>query len=321
MSTEVDQTPMHVVRLLVEGIGQHTMTGDADDCARFRESIKEVSVAIAENVSASELLVRAGSVLQGLEDYTRRAARHQRLQTLELQNMVKMLTSTVGKVSELSNVNISILGEIEKQVAIVSELDDVRVMKAKLSGCLTDIRLEADRQRKETAETIERLNQARVRSAAVCTGDPQDPVTGLPLRPEAEVALAESGRTGCQGYAAVMVLDRLQILNARFGREAGDEILAEFSGMVQKQLTAEDRLYRWGGAVLMALLPRTGSLERARSEVGRLMETRLEHTIQTPSRSILVPIAARWTVFPMMASPRLIFQKIDAFVATPPSRD
>ena len=91
--------------------------------------------------------------------------------------------------------------------------------------------------------------------------------------------------------------------------------------MVQKQLATDDRLFRWGGPALLALLPRTDNIEIVRSEVGRIMATRLEHTIETPSRSMLVPIAARWTLFPMMAAPRLMFQKIDAFAAMPASRD
>jgi hypothetical protein len=46
------------------------------------------------------------------------------------------------------------------------------------------------------------------------------------------------------------------------------------------------------------------------------MESRWEHTIQTPSRSILLPIAMRWAVFPMMAAPRLLFHKIDVFAGS-----
>jgi len=315
---------MHVVRILIEGIGQHAIAADADEGARFRESVKEVSDALVDGVTTAELLVHTGTVLKGLEEHNYRVTRYQRVQTTELQNMVKMLTSTVGIVSSASNANISILGDIERHIAHVSELDDVRLMKAKLSDCLADIRREADRQQKETGETIERLNegltQAREHCASESKGEPPDPITGLPLRPEAEAAIAQSGRAGPRAYAAVMVLDRLTVLNQRFGREVGDEILVEFTRMVQKQLEPEDQLFRWDGPALLALLPRPASLERVRADVGRLMENKLEHTIQTPSRSILIPISARWTLFPMMAAPRLMYQKIDVFAANPGTR-
>jgi len=204
----------------------------------------------------------------------------------------------------------------------VSELEDVRIMKVRLSDCLADIRTEAERQEMQMGETIEQLSQGLDQARRGLAGvEEKDAVTGLPGRSEAEAVLAQAGRAGPQAYAAVMVLDRLQTLNARFGRQAGDEVLMEFAGMVQRQLDPNDRLYRWSGPALLAFLPRAESLEMVRNEIGRIMETRLEHSIQTPSRDILVPIAARWTVFPMMAAPRLFYQKIDTFAAQPTARD
>ena len=316
---------MHVVRVLVQGIGQHAVAGEADECLRFRESIKEVSDALVDDIAPADLLVHAGSVLSALESHNRRTTSRLHLQQMELQNMLKMLTSTVGIVSAVSDANVNRLNEIEMQVASASELDDVRMIKGKLSDCLSDIRKEAENQRKETGATIKQLTQgldeARQRSLSILENPEQDVVTGLPLRPEAETALAQSGKGGPQSYVAVLVLDRLQTLNVRFGREAGDEVLAEFSRMIRKLLPPEDRIYRWSGAALLAIMPRAVSIERVRSEIGRIMETKLEHTIQTPSRSILLPVGARWTLFPMMAAPRLMYQKIDAFAAAPVPRD
>jgi GGDEF domain-containing protein len=325
LDTEADQTLMHVVRILIQGIGEHAIEGDAGEYARFRNSIQEISDALMDGISPAELLVHAGSVLNALEDYNGRTAAHQHLQTGELQHMVKMLTSTVKAVTAASNANASILGDIENRIVTISEIDDVRIIKAKLSDCLTEIRNEAERQHKETGDTIEQLNyeltQVRKRAVTQLPAEGQDVITGLPLRSEAEVALAESGRTGAQAFAAILVLDRLQLLNQRFGREAGDEILVAFTRMVEKHLGPEDRLFRWGGPALLALLRRAKGIESVRGEVARIMATRLDHTIQTPSRSVLIPIAARWTLFPMMAAPRLIYQKIDAFAAKPLARE
>jgi diguanylate cyclase (GGDEF)-like protein len=321
LNTETDHTLMHVVRLLVQGIGQHVVAGDVNDTARFRKNIADVSEALGETIAPAELLVHAGSVVQALEDYTSRTSRQQHLQTAEMQTMVKMLTSTVGIVSSASNTSVSRLGEIEKQVAVASALGDVRTIKARLSDCLADIRKEVQRQQKETGATIEELTQgldeARRRSGNLsATGLRQDDVTRLPVRAEAETALTEAVKSGVPAFAAVFVLDRLQALNQRFGHEVGDEILTEFTRIIRRQLPADDRLFRWGGPTLMGLVMRPGTVERVRSEVGRLMDSRWEHTIQTPSRSILLPIAMRWAVFPMMAAPRLLFHKIDVFAGS-----
>ena len=47
--------------------------------------------------------------------------------------MSKMLTLTIGAISEASNANISRLGEIGERVFSASELDDIRMIKTRLS--------------------------------------------------------------------------------------------------------------------------------------------------------------------------------------------
>jgi GGDEF domain-containing protein len=327
VNPEADRTPMHVVRLLVQGIGQHAAGGDGEDCERFREKLKEASEALTDEINPADLLVRSGWVLNELEQHISRRSRVQGLQIAELQNMVKMLTSALGNICATSKVNISKLSDIGKHVGTVSELDDVRLIKRKLSECLIDIQKEAERQHTEVEETIQELRQGldRVRDESANTGSDRtgkatDTVTGLHLRPEAESAIAAAGRSNSFNFVGVMVLERLQILNARFGREAGDEILSAFSQMVKKSLPPQDQLFRWGGPALVALISRQRSLQMVRSEFTHIMETRLEHTIQTPSRSVLIPISAKWCLYPIMAAPRLLVQKIDEFAASPAVR-
>jgi diguanylate cyclase (GGDEF)-like protein len=320
-NTEGEQALLRVVHLLLEVIDKQAAAGDSEECARFRETISQFSAALGESTANAELLVQAGAVVKGFEEYAHFAAKQHRLQTAELQVMVKMLTATVRAIAASGSAQIRALGDIERRVTTASELDDVRLIKTALSDCLTGIRQESERQQRDTAETIEQLNQGlndaknRIRGAG--TIELLDEVTGLPGRPAAEAALVKAGQEGPQSYAAVMVLDRLQALNARFGRDVGDGVLAMFADFVRKNLRPEDRLFRWGGPTLLVVLPRQDNIDCVRNEVARMMATRLEHTIQTPSRSLLVPVSARWSVLPAMAATRLICQRIDAFTAAP----
>ena len=50
------------------------------------------------------------------------------------------------------------------------------------------------------------------------------------------------------------------------------------------------------------------------SEVRRIMEPRLQYDFETASRTILLAIDACWSALPMMVDPRLLINKIDAFV-------
>jgi diguanylate cyclase (GGDEF)-like protein len=316
---ETDRTLLHVIRLLIHGIGEHTLVGEPGDGARFHHCIQEVSEALTEDIEPEDLLVHAGSVVKALEDHNRLTSLQQAQHSAELQNMVKMLTSTVRSVVAAGDTNVSRLTEIETRVASASELDDVRLIKSNLSDCLNDIRNEAERQRKENDSTLEQLGQAldqcRKQPKDLPETTAHDPVTGLAQRPAAETALALASQGGAAAYAAVLVLDRLQAVNLRFGREVGDEVLNEFARTIRKKLSRADQLFRWNGPVLLALVNGPSSIEIVRTEIARIVETKLEHTIETTSRSIMIPIAARWAVFPMMAAPRLLYQRIDTFTA------
>jgi diguanylate cyclase (GGDEF)-like protein len=315
--TSADSALIKVVRILLQGIGQYALKSDVAECIPFHESINSLSDALGggEKIHPDDLLVRTGTILKGLEDHTRRTAALQDLQTAELKNMVKMLASTVSGIASASEDKVGTLGEIEKQVAEVSELTDIRVMKARLADCLVEIRNEAQRQAGQTREMVERLNNelAQVRQRAASFLEDKDRLTGLPTRTEAEAALTKHAQEGGHFYVALFIFDRIEYLNERFGRDVGDELLVAFSRMIKQRLKPADKLFRWGGPAFLALLPRASTLEQIRTEVGRAMAGSVEHSIQTRGLDVLIPLTTRWTLLPLLSAPRLMVQKIDAF--------
>jgi GGDEF domain-containing protein len=320
LNTDVEQALMHVVTFLMEGIGRHVTAIDTDHAVRFRKAMDEARVKLATDISAADLLVLAGSVVQALEDHAGRAAQDHQIQFEELQHMVAMLTGTVSAISTASQTNVGRLGEIEKQVTGISVLDDVRQIKARLGDCLADIRAEANRQQKVTLAMIEHLSQglsdAQQSAPHPVTGSVVDAITGLPIRPAAEAALAEPARRDGHTFAAVMVLETLQSISRKFGKDVADEIMAEFARLVQQNLPRADRLFRWGGPTLVAVMIRAATVERVRSEIATTMAPRWEYNIRTPSGSVLLPLAARWAVMPTTPAACVLYQKIDSFANT-----
>jgi diguanylate cyclase (GGDEF)-like protein len=321
---ETEASLMRMVKLLLQGIALHSMEGDPVDRARFRDSIDRVERRLDEDIAPPELLVLSGSALQALEDYNRRTNRYLRQQSVEFQTMVKMLTSTVSAITAAGDANVRQLQEIEKQVEAATEIEDVRQIKGRLSDCLDGIRRETERQRSETARAAEDLMRGLQSAQAGSSTDSStapDPVTGLPPRKRAEEAFAQASKDEAQAYVMAVVIDRIQILNTRFGYEVGDEIMRYFAGFLKSQLQPKDLLFRWTGPTLAGLLFRANRLERVRDDIGRIMELKYEHTVRTASRTILLPISVRWALFPMMASPRLLTQKIENFISFQSSHD
>jgi diguanylate cyclase (GGDEF)-like protein len=151
--------------------------------------------------------------------------------------------------------------------------------------------------------------EARRRNGKV----PLDPVTGLAVRERAEEAIVQAFQSEAAACVAVVAIDRLSTLNLRFGNTIGDEILRDFASMLRQNLSPADQVFRWNSSALVVVRPRAARIELVRREFGRLLDIRYERTVETPSRAVHLPIMPRWAVWPMMASPPLLMQKIDSF--------
>jgi len=314
---------VRVIQLLLQAISLHAVEGAPGDREKFRKAIDSVSLAVGEADDGQTLMGQATTAIWSLQEYNQRTSTFLSAQNQELQAIAKMLTSTIGTISKFGNEGIRQLGEIERQLFSTTQLQDVRMMKAKLGECLDQIRQEAIRQREETNKTVDQLTQEVERTRTQIGTRPSllDEVTKLPPRPVAEYALTEACQTEEAAFVAVMLVDRIQIYNVRFGREVGDEVLQHFADWIRKRRRPEDRLFRWSGPALVALMPRVNRIEAVREELERVLAARFEYTVKTASRGILLPVSARWSLLPLMAAPRLLFHKIDSFANLHGSRE
>lgn len=320
---EAEAALLRTSKLLLQGITLHSIEGDPNEYSRFRYRVEDVERNLEQATSASELVTGAGSALDALADHNRCTTQFLRQQAMEFQAMVKMLTATISAISTAGDSNVVQLCAIEKEVEAATLIEDIREIKARLAGCLEGIRKETQRQRDEAARTADEvmksMEEARSRSMTELRGP--DPVTGLPSRRIAEEAFVQASREDNQAYVLVVVIDRIQILNGRFGHDVGDEIMRHFTEFLQTKLPLPDRLFRWTGPAVAGLLYRSSRMERVRDEIGRILETKCEYTVRTSSRTILLPISVRWAIFPLIASPRMLSQKLESFISPPSVND
>jgi GGDEF domain-containing protein len=142
-----------------------------------------------------------------------------------------------------------------------------------------------------------------------------DPVTGLPIRSEAERVLAQAVSEGHPFHTAVVVIDSIERINLRFGQFVGDEILQAFVADIRKRLPEGQPFYRWSAQSLVVPVPQQWPVERVREELKALMESRREFTSQSLSKTLHLPISARWIVVPPAATAQALVQSIDHFAA------
>jgi diguanylate cyclase (GGDEF)-like protein len=316
--TETAGAMLQTARILLQGIGDHAIRGDPAEYAQFRQSMEQTAAALADCNGGPENPTQAEGAVRLLEDYNRRTAQGLRVRGSELQGMVKMLTTAIGEISTSGEENVTRLHRIEGLVSSVTQIEDVRAVRAQLSICLDEIRKEAGRQKTVSSGAVDRLKRDLER---VQTNTSTDALTGFPLRARAVELIStacESERPAC---VAIIVIDRLQAVNAALGHEAGDQLLRYFSGYLGRSLTNGDQLFRWTGASLLALVLRPAKIETVREELRYLLEQKLEYTVRTATRSVRLPVTVRWTLFPTMASSRLLIQRVDSFASMQPVKD
>jgi GGDEF domain-containing protein len=309
---------LRAAQILLQGIGDHAIRCDPDEYIQFRQSMEQTMAALADCATGSETPMQAAGAIRLLEEYNRRTAQQLRVRGSELQGMVMMLTTAIGEISKAGEENVSSLRRIEGLVSSVIQVEDVRAIRAQLSVCIAEIRKEAGRQKVVSSGAVDRLKQDLGRVQADTS---TDALTGLPVRARAVELISNACESEQPAFVAIMVIDRLQAVNAALGSEAGDQLLRYFSGYVGRGLTSGDQLFRWTGASLLALVLRPTKIETLREEIRYLVEQKLEYTVRTATRSVRLPVTARWTLFPTMASSRLLIQRIDSFASLQPPRD
>jgi GGDEF domain-containing protein len=311
---------LHVVQLLLQGIALHAVEGDRHDHEKFRSDMQKLLDGLEGAQAVAALLVITGSALKTLEDYNQRTTRYIRMQGAELQNMIGMLTRTIATLGTGTGRSVAKLREIEGQLEKASVIEEVRMIKLRMEQCLESIREEAQRQKVEASHTAEGLKheirESQERMHSVTAAPVRDPVTGLPTRADLEAVLGEVVGGPSLFYAALFVVDRVGVINSRFGYAMGDRVLKIYVDELSARLSAADKLYRWNGPALVALLERPDPIEKVRGQLVSLVPPKLERTIQLATRTALLPISATWAVFPVVAPLDDLIHQLDAFIAT-----
>lgn len=305
--------------LLLAAIDIHAVQGDELDYVQFRSAIQEIAAQFSSETSAAQIFVTAGAVSTALREYNERTSRYLRSYDTEYQNMVAMLAQTVACVTNASDSSALRLRDIQQQLKAASVIEDVRTLRMRLSQCLESIQNEIENQKME-AERVRIELQKTLPAPSASTGPPKpviviDPVTGLPNHAAAEAALAEAADASGV-FAVPIVPNRVHAINALFGYRVGDRVMRRVSDHYRGALLPEDRMFRWRGPSLIALIARDSSIENVRMDLARIGGGRIGELTDVGNRSILLPVSASWAVFPMNTQSESLVVEIDRFVAS-----
>jgi GGDEF domain-containing protein len=104
-------------------------------------------------------------------------------------------------------------------------------------------------------------------------------------------------------------------VNTRFGRAAGDRVLAVAADHFRNALSPYDELYRWSGPVFLAVLPRAERIDHVRAKACLFAGAKLEVPVEVGLHTVLVPVSTSWAIFPFLPPLEDLIRVLDAFVA------
>jgi GGDEF domain-containing protein len=298
----------------------HSVAIEPAEFAAFQTEIQKMR-GVVRMPSPEQMLLTAALVQQALEGYNQRAIHVRRTQAEALQTLLSAFTETVTAISTASENSTTRLADLEKQIVKAVTAEDAKSLAIRVAECLESVRSQTLRQRERADQSLTQLRSELEASSksGTAAGGPQkvDALSGLPLRAQAEQAMEEAIKSGGHGFVVAFVIDRVHLINARFGYGVGDQILTLFREHLAQHLKEGDRLFRWTGPVFLALLDRPNLADGVRVEVKRVTGKKLETTVQIGSRFVLLPVSSSSLVISLLEaeSAAAVIEQVDGFVA------
>ena len=319
-AAQADDEPAlsRVVWLLLEATACHAIECDAVKREEFQTVVRQIGRKIEESTSNATAFVLAGEAIKSIETYNRGVQRSLHSQVKELQSIVSLFTRSMLHISKGSASSATSLRQIERQIEKAGQIEDLRSLKTQLELSLKAICDEAAQQEERATtitnrvqETMSRPESAAILAAAVSD---IDLVTGLPSFKMIPAALDAAISAGGNTYAVLLCIDRIEIINSRFGSASGDRVLITLGERLAQRFAGADVLFRWRGPGILALLERTESELAVRDEISRVVSARLVQEIDLGGRLVLLPISTSWVSVALKDSKvETAFKKLEVF--------
>ena len=307
-AAELTAALLQLSQLLLRSMRLHVVRGEELEAQRFQSALLMLEQRVATASEAFEVLLVAGESTRAFEEYCHHTNRFLQVQSGELAAMMGMLTATVTSISMASRTAVDQLSKVERRIEQISYSTDLLNLKEDLADCLAMVRDEAFRQREQNSLTVHSLQRGvsdtRQRIAEVTTAVPgakkvplmRDLLTKLPGRADAEDALVQA-RSRKNMYAAVLPVDRLSLVNSRFGSQATDVVIQFFADYLRNHLQKEDLLFRWSPNSFLALVERGQPQDSVRADLSRFASAELELTLEHHRREIRLRVSSTWVLF------------------------
>ncbi len=283
---------------------------------RVFENGEECSLA-AKPPAKGDLNSWLDQFVRALENQAQRGARISFSQVREFQTIFTLMGNTVSMLADAARGAVRGLSDVESALENSGVVDDLRDLRGKLELCLSMARTQSEQLRQSLEQKVQTLQSTVEQAGTAADSEIVDPTTNLPSRENAEKAIASKIADGQPAALAIIVVDRLAFLNAKFGRTVGDEVLSSAARHISQNLPAGATLFRWTGPAFVALLETRHGFTAVERYAKKAAASRLEQIVETGGRSVLLTISRSHRLWRLDRSTaaHTIFHSLDDFIA------
>ncbi len=284
---------------------EHILVTDAEEHTWFCTNLENFADRLREDQSVTNVEVVGALVTKTLTDHYAKLSRQTESREQELKRIISLLAESA---SSLDNENKQFYTHLRQTVQgfqNISQLEDIAFVRKKLSEQVSHLHETVGRQEVVSGNLVVRLqaelDSARTEIDALTQATVTDPLTQLPTRRAAEKLIREKIERQEPFSVAMAVIERLDVVNLRYGAQLGDTVLRRFSGTLKTQLPKRAFLCRWGGPAFVVLLDNTSAAD-LKAAVQKVLAAIATQPVETEGRSSsMFHITSRYAVHQWLA--------------------
>ena len=268
-----------VISMLLHGLALHSYCQDDGEFTAFQRRIRNLREEIARIDDEESGLLVVGSASRS-PDRGEAPDRDLTPRQKDLEAAISMISESLLSVARGSEAHAVALRQSERDVVSARQPDDMASAAARLSVCLDSLRVQ-----------ILRRNDSVLAPAQHYAPSDIDSITGLPDARQALDALSAAWKHRRRYCVSVFGVRRLDAINARFGFQAGDDVLRVVTQHLAEYFARDYLLFRWRGPCVICIMEKKMPMPLMVAEVKRVASMRLQQNMTMKNRDAIVAIS------------------------------